>query len=248
MNTASGTGEAAGRRALAWGAGVAIAWHMAIFAVLDPAWPNRRVEAPRAPAVRYLPLQAADAGAAAAIETRWSPLLFSLPSPLGFSRARGIQDAIRPPVDLPDDPVGYLPRPVGGPSETAVHPPPLPPPLSTRPGVSPPAKDRDRPARHAMTWIQGARGVGPPPWAFPVTAAVCGNRAWTAVLHVGFDDDGLPRRVLLDPSDAPPEVAMEVVRGAWKWRNEDGARDVRLQLRFEPAVSAAEPEGKEIGP
>ncbi|MBN1267980.1 MAG: hypothetical protein JXB04_00180 [Kiritimatiellae bacterium] len=89
---------------------LAIAWHGLWWAVLAPAPARARGWLPRAPKVVFAPGEAHEdpEGDPRAV---WSPILFSLPTPVGFSRPIMTgAGSVRPPLTAPHNPAVYLER------------------------------------------------------------------------------------------------------------------------------------------
>lgn len=229
----------------AWvGAGaVAVAW-AGIFPLLWPPAPMPRPRVPPpVPAVAYLPVRAAAAESAIErpdIRTLWSPVLFSLPSAAGFSRAPSHAGGLKPPLDLPDEPLPVLSRAsertVNRPTVLAAVGNPDPAGVAARATAAP----MTLPRAPVVERIAGTADL-PAGADLPVPAARRGAKAWEAEATIEFDAGGLATHVFVERSEAEPAVTAELARGLYRWRVPTSAAASSLRVRFhhEPAVVAA---------
>ena len=231
------------RRRRLWAAAAlaALAWHGLLLGALRPARSPRPRRPPKPPSVRYLPGPHAGASWTDA-RWLWSPVLFSLPSPVGFSRVRDEGESVRTPLAPPPPAPRFRDAPPAPPEDGPAV---LPPRTSAAAahwnglldGAAPAFSPGPRgPLRLAGAWLADdfERGPADPP-------AALAARAWEARAQIEFDPRGVPERVLVDPPGEDPAFDRELARWLWSWRLKPGraARDGRLRLVFAPAGEAA---------
>jgi hypothetical protein len=208
-----------------------------------------RVSCP--PPLRAHPIQpmvtlAVDAGGRPSAEVRriWSPVLFSLPEPAGFSRSLSGEGVLKPPVRVPDDPPPYQAR-VTFPSAAAVLtsagavvPRPLP--LVQRSPAIPAPRSSVEPVE-----IPAGCARLPPEWVFPLGPEAAGNQPWEAVVRLVFHSDGLPRSALVEEGTLPDAARAALARAMFGWRCpapnrervETGDQQYRIRVRYEPPAA-----------
>lgn len=145
----------------------------------------------------------------------WSPVLFSLPMPAGFSRANPDGGVLHPPVRMPEMPAPLLPPPVGE-TPMAVMAPSVKIqqefPVAGAPVFSLP------PPRSEVTLISGL-DKKPESWVFPIPAASAGAQAWEAVVQLHFREDGLADHVFIENAGEMPEpLRPELTRAMFRWQ------------------------------
>lgn len=158
----------------------------------------------------------ADPGPMKAISTAviWSPVLFALPSPHGFSRLQPAEWTVAPPLDLPDPPPPVL---VGEPSvltaTTAISRSELPM-VWTDASLLP-----HRRLPPATSVVQAATGELPERAGWPLSVEEAGVTPWTATVQVQVAPEGWPVGIWLDSADAPTAARVLAVRriAAWRW-------------------------------
>jgi|GEM_PF-2401105 len=233
-----------------WSAVLAGVWFCFWGLLLQPADPKASAAPPaKAPRVAFLPGPAARGGGAPHADLRalWSPVLFSLPTPMGFSRSVVSGDsALRPPLQQAQSTPVLLARPA------------LPP---NAPLISVPAD--------VLAGRAAAEPLVPETAVFARTAAVTGQ-AWQILLHDGLADaswqaqplpkvpadgsagtweaeaqlelsrEGLVQHVWLEAPTASSNVNAQLVHALLQWRcaPATNARAVHVLLR---AASAAPP-------
>ncbi len=247
-----------GSRPWVWAGALALALHLAWFLVLSPSPPVSPRAVPLVPRLSYLPpLAAGDVRALGALALG-SPALFSLPTPMGFSRpamARVI--GARPPLEIPPDEATWQPRQRPGATEPAIPPPETLEQLAAASLNSRPPAGLPRTAASA----EGAEGVGGirvelsagleglaferEEWADG--AAVRPDRSWEAVARVETDPQGRVAHVFLETPTELPGLNAALVRSLRSWRLKDspGPHSGRVTFRYAgPApAEAASPEG-----
>lgn len=224
-------------------AAAAVAW-LALFPLLWPPAPRPR-PVPPAPVrpVVFLPAPAAGPASPdgrADSRTVWSPVLFSLPSAAGFSRAPSHAGELKPPLDLPEDRLPVLEREVvpvtNLPTVLSATRTPEPP----RPGAR--AAVPAEPPLPPPPSVEKIAGVAelPPDATLPIPADRRGTKAWEAEAVVEFDASGLVRHVFVEQSDAGPALTAELARGLYRWRLAPGgpAGELRVRFRHEPRPAA----------
>jgi hypothetical protein len=193
-------------------------------------------------------LHAAEQAGAADIRAVWSPSVFALPTPAGFSHSlRSGRIRLAPPVHLSPTDKTFLPPPGGesafeaGPSgRIRLNPPRAPATPATMSGVFPP---RDlSPEAPGMLFPAG--------WesrlfsGIDLSFGAWTNRAWTARIEMRFDVAGVPVSMLLTESSGWPEVDRRLVRQARGWRLlESGAPRAGVVTWRVPGSSSTVPAG-----
>ena len=202
---------------MAWGA--AALWVGALVLLF-------RVAPAPAPATRAAPAQMlwqpAKKGAAEDIRALWSPSVFALSTPAGFSHSiRGERARHAPPVRLARPDAAFLARP-GSPASpeparagfVRLAPPKTPAGSSASAGVFPPR----------IPELEKPRMDFPAGWESRLFSGVdlnfdaWTNTAWSARIEMRFDEKGLPASMLLEQSSGLPEVDRRLARSASGWR------------------------------
>lgn len=227
----------------AWvAAGAAAAAWAGLFPLLWSPAPIPRPRPPAAvPAVAYLPVRALAAESAVErpdTRTLWSPVLFSLPSAAGFSRAPSHAGGLKPPLDLPEEPLPVLAREGGNTTNR--------PTVLAAVGAPDPVRDAARalaapailPRPPVVERIAGTAGL-PAGADLPVPASRRGAKAWEAEALVEFDAGGLATHVFVERSEAEPAVTADLARGLYRWRVPAGAVATSLRVRFRHEPAAA---------
>lgn len=208
----------------ALGVGLAAAWYAWILFGLDPAPPPEPRARARPAPVTYMPVEAAGMPDRPDVRAIWSPVLFSLPTAVGFSRGAPSGPVARPPLDPPAEPPPLLALRPQTPARTPVPLAPVPLPAYVPPPPRPPA-----PAGTTMTPLEGAV---PADAGFPVAPEARGDRAWEAEAQVDFGEDGLPRHAFVESADASSGVRGEIARGLHRWRRPAGGSAGRVRVRL----------------
>ncbi|NLB66569.1 MAG: hypothetical protein GX803_08885 [Lentisphaerae bacterium] len=239
-------------------------WRMAVLAVLvwfaalgfllkvvrPPARPPAALPSP----VRWLPGavlfdSAAPAGPAADLRVAWSPSVFALPGPVGFSR--GLRSG-RAELAPPDQPVGY--GALGSPDPAPLAGAPSPSLVETSLGVEADIKPfwpggrvfparTPEPGRAVILFSDGweARLFS----GMDLTFESWTDQAWTAQIDLQFDAGGIPRSALLARPSGLSAVDQRLVRQVQTWRllDAEASRAGRVTWRS-PAASTTVTEPK----
>jgi hypothetical protein len=213
--------------------GFALVWHAVAWSTLTLAPRRTPVERPAAPRVVYMPLMANGDVTNQLSDARvvWSPVLFSLPSPLGFSKPfPGFNGAPRPINGLttgPPEPLITDPAPAPGSQlgQTEAYRQRLQEPAALAPPVSgtlvPAPVDPE-----ASCTVTLAQGLSPELVAnhpFPLRGEELGKRPWEARAALVFTEEGLPRSVVLQESSGDAARDDLLVRRLYQWRATPGA-------------------------
>jgi len=168
----------------------------------------------------------------------WSPVLFALPTPYGFSRLPLTEWTVGPPLDLPDPPQFSLAQP-----PTALAPRSFP----LRPAVPPawilatllPYRTLP-PYRPTMDALSGSL---PEEAEWPLAPEEAGPAPWTASVEVRISPEGWPTGIWFDSTDAPTTARVSAVRriASWRWPGAVTSRTVRLRLVHPGASLRREP-------
>jgi len=230
---------------------VAALWHVPLWFVLRPDMPERmthRLPAHSGMALSFLPLSQEPGTGPMEADARilWSPVLFSLPSPVGFSKPLFPQRLMPPPEKLRNQEAGALlmkplstgrrftitaSDPLGYQAQRL---------LSRRevlrlPGVL--HHEAIRPAAGLHVAFRDAL-AGRTVSGVPVDPATlpAGDQAWLAVIHVRFAPEGWPAFALLDRGTGDEALDQALVREVRRWRLEDSAepREGRVEVRYQP--------------
>lgn len=189
------------------------------------------------------------------IRTIWTPSIFALSTPAGFSHAlREERSRILPPVQSTRPEMAFLPRPaVAGALDMALSDPRfnLTPETSVEllkdsGGVFPPRTSEKEVPR--MSFPDG--------WESRLFSGIDLNfnswthRAWSARIEMQFDSTGVPRSILLTQSSGFPEVDRRLARSAHGWRLLEAAAPRTGVVSWNsPGVTALSPEpGPPPGP
>lgn len=215
------------RRRLVYAAATAVVvWSGGFWAVRDvrglPTFAPPSLPSPRAV---YAPLPSRghpDQPDALAI---WSPTLFAMPSPWGFSGLSTPATPLRPPLEVPPPPPPHLPRPPREAMALSAAWPPLP-----TPTFPPPPRDRPPPPRPTMEAMEGKIPAGT---AFPLPPGEGGPLPWTAEVVAAIGDGGVPASVWVAgdvPADVRAALAPAIAR--WRWPAEDAGTTARFRLMY----------------
>ncbi len=203
----------------------AVLWHLAFWRLPAAPRPTQQV-AQGQPSVLCLPLGAAGAQGVQRASLVWSPVLFALPSSMGFSGAPATRQpaAIPMPRAQPDHLDTRWPRQQPAPFaakrllEQARNRLRQPAPAPELPPAPPPA----RPVAGGLTTSveQGltARGFEP----VLADPALLGPDSWRARLALAIDEQGLPSRVLLTQSTGDAQRDAALVRSLMAGRAQPG--------------------------
>lgn len=184
-------------------------------------------EAPRfTPHARYLPVRAAADGGEPASDLRvmWSPVLFALPTPMGFSRAPAAGDGHdRPRVQRPNIEPLLMP------------PPPPPPPTALVPTPTLPAfNDGVHFRLDGATPVFAALPMATNALAIEMLGALAERRcleqplpplppdlaadSWTVMATLEVGREGRVQHVFLDPPSAVAEFNAQLTQALHRWR------------------------------
>lgn len=209
-----------GAGVLVTGAGCAALWFG--FDLLPPTRPARHASPS---GLAYCPPDFSASTDRTSAQAIWSPLLFALPTPAGFSRgvSRGL--SLAPPLDPP--PMPLPPEPISASIRFAAEPempkfPALPHFVPPRPAMPPP------PAMQ-VELVEGGDMRSTP---FPVPDFARGDAAWSAEVSIDLDAAGVPERVLVESATAPAGVRNEIARGVHQWRGAPSGMDARVRARI----------------
>ena len=220
---------------------------LAGFALLFRVAPAPEPEHPASPSpLSWWP--AGNQSEVADIRTIWTPSVFALSSPAGFSHVlRKERSRILPPVQSARPEKAFLPSPAndgaldmavpdhrsGMSSETSVN---L---LKDSGGVFPPRTSEKEVPR--MSFPDG--------WESRLFSGIDLNfdswthRAWSARIEMQFDSTGVPRSMMLTQSSGWPEVDRRLARSAHGWRLlEATAPRTGVVSWYSPGVSPLPPE------
>jgi hypothetical protein len=202
-------------------------WTALLGLLLQPAPRLSPPSAAAPPRVVFLPPGRAERDGAS-VHAVWSPVLFSLPSPAGFSR--------------PFRRAALTPRATGeifSPERVSAE---GGPPEASPPSWLSPAAEAPAPAR-----ITPRAEEPPPPPLPPLTVALerglaeCGVRRfdlpdptgpgpWSASAAVRFDSNGIPASVLFDPPPPDPAYAAALAQALYRWRADPGRSPCRGRI------------------
>ena len=182
------------------------------------------------------------------IRTIWTPSIFALSTPAGFSHAlREERSRILPPVQSSRPEMAFLP----------------PPSLARVLDMAVPDPRFKMSSETSAELLRGAGSVFPPRtsekelprmsfpdgWESRLFSGIDLNfdswtsRAWSARIEMQFDSTGVPRSILLTQSSGWPEVDRRLTRSAHGWRLlEAGAPRTGVVLWSSPGVSTLPPE------
>ncbi|MCX6998469.1 MAG: hypothetical protein NTV49_15645 [Kiritimatiellaeota bacterium] len=208
----------------------------------------------KAPRVCYLPGPEARGEKAANADLRamWSPVLFSLPTPMGFSRSVESGDAaLRPPLQQTQSAPVLLARPA-----TADNTPLVPSPtgvLARRAAGEPLLVIKEPPvfagvaAATGPTWqVVTGGGRAAARWQaqpLPKTPADGGESLWEAGAQVEVSREGVVQHVWLETPTASSNLNVQLVHALLQWRCAPAAapRTGNVLVRYAGAVAARPP-------
>jgi len=211
-----------------WAAVLALAWFGGWGLLLQPAGsPAPATRVAKAPRVTYLPAPAVQGDGATRADLRvlWSPVLFSLPTPMGFSRSAASNEAtLRPPLQQALSTPVLLARPVPPPAA-----PLIPPPVANLAGPAPaapavpaaPVFTAPPPATSAAWQVLLRGGLADAAWqAQPLPPAPADGTAADveAGAQLEFSREGWAQHVWLDAPTASSNVNAQLVRALLQWR------------------------------
>jgi hypothetical protein len=226
---------------------IATSWFGAWALLLSPASPRPARGVALVPRVVYLPSMsdaAAPTGVTAEVRMLWSPVLFSLPTPLGFSRdALTNEMRMRPPLGPYAGFTNFLERAAR--TAPVIEPPPrvnlpemaanaLRAVVASEPLT--PAFDLTAVSTSALFEIVLLDGLAGRKFAetrLPVRPWVGGAKPWEAVAYLELDEAGRVVHVFLEspsPSDALNARLAQVLR-AWRLAEPGSASSGRVLLR-----------------
>ena len=227
-----------------WAAALAIGWFGFWGLVLRPE-PVRETERtpPPAPRVTYLPGTEGLGGRSAQADLRalWSPVLFALPTPMGFSRGATNSDvAWRPPLQQTQSEPVLLTRPPPAPAALMA----VTPGLLARRAAAPPALVpaeppvfAGAPAATGRVWQvvlgDGLAGIRWQQQPLPEAPAEDGESLWEAGAQLEISREGVVQHVWLDTPTASAQVNDLLLHALLGWRSvpEAKARSGRVVLR-----------------
>jgi hypothetical protein len=233
------------RRLWLLAAPLALGWGLFWVSIWQPAayTPPRR--APQfVPHAHYLPARAA--ASPTDLRVMWSPVLFALPTPMGFSRTPSTSEGReRPRVQRPSLEPQLMPSPQMA-SGKPVVPAPLRPtfkdgvnfrvdeetPVFTAPPLSANAL-----AMELLDGLASRRTAAP---ALPTLPAELTADSWTVIAHLEIGRDGGVQHVFLDPPSASAAFNAQLVQSLYCWRLLPTATATAGLVRFQhAAVSGA---------
>ena len=182
------------------------------------------------------------------IRTLWTPSIFALATPAGFSHSlREERSRLLPPVQSTRPEIAFLQRTATvGALDMAV-----------------PGTRRKVPSETAIEWVKVSDNVFPPRtpekevprmvfpegWESRLFSGIdlnfngWTNRIWSARIEMQFDSSGVPRSILLTQSSGLPEVDRRLTRSATGWRLlEPTAPRMGVVSWSSPSVSSTSPE------
>ncbi len=238
---------------LVWSAVLAAAWFGFWGLLLQPE--DRKVSAAqpaKAPRVAFLPDPAARGGGAPHADLRalWSPVLFSLPTPMGFSRAvdRG-DSALRPPLLQAQSTPVLLARPVPPPDAPLIPSPAEV--LAGRAAAELLVPETPVFARAAagtgQTWQillrNGSAGAVWQAQPLPTAPAAGSAGAWEAGAQLEVSREGVVQHVWLEAPTASSNLNAQLVHALLQWRctPATNARAVHVLLRVANTALALPP-------
>ena len=229
-----------------WAVLLAIGWHGFWGWFFSPADAIPGAAPARTPQVSYMPVHAdgRDGEALSAdIRALWSPVLFSIPTPMGFSRSVLTNEAgVRPPLGQPMMFSNFLER---GASSISASPLVTLPPLtdmvaqavnSLTPAGAGPSPIDVGPATAEEVRIEFLQGLARTPPAnlkLPRHPWINGDKAWEMVLYIEFDEEGIVRQVFAESPTESDTLNAAIVQAAWKLRLEpsEGPAVGRIVIR-----------------
>ena len=167
-------------------------------------------------------LRAAEHAGAADVRAVWSPSVFSLPTPAGFSHSlRRGRVQIAPPVHLSRAEETFLPGPDSTPGSAAMMSAGL---RLSAPAAAPAPESRMDVFRPREVVPEAPRLVFPDGWESRLFSGIdlafgrWTRQAWEARIEMRFDASGVPTSMLLTAPSGIPDVDRRLVRQAWGWR------------------------------
>jgi hypothetical protein len=160
-------------------------------------------------------------GAVVDLRMLWSPSVFALPTPAGFSHSlRRGRARLTPPVQTVRPEAAYLPPdPLGAAAVMDAAP------LRLKAAAEPGRPDWAASVFPPRLPEPGTARMGfPPGWESRLFSGVAldfgawTGQAWTARMEMRFDGGGVPQSMLLVHSSGLPEVDRRLVRAARGWR------------------------------
>jgi hypothetical protein len=210
------------------------------------------------PHARFLPARApADGGEPQSdLRVMWSPVLFALPTPMGFSRAPAAGDGHdRPRVQRPTLEPQLMPPPPVAKLAAVVPVPRLPalndganfyldgaaPVFAALPGVTPTL------SVEVLGALAGLRCLDQPLPPLPVELAA---ESWTVVATLELGRAGRVQHVFLDPPSASAAFNAQLLQAFFRWRFAPSAAAVQglVHLHHAPAPQVPKPKLEEAAP
>ncbi len=224
---------------------LAILWHAPLLRFRPHDAVPPAVVAASLPTLRYWPVsETADPERPAAdVRVIWSPVLFSLPSRVGFGTRPA--ETVRPqPFDFSTPPCVFTTPPGREEMAGAVALPAYPTPRLLPKPYAPPVFMSNAALRLVVrvdamddALRQRLRDVHLDEPNSDI------GRPWEAVLWIRFDEMGVPQNIFLDsliPSDAPPSLGRDILITARRWRLAPGPPiegRIQLQRTYVPQIS-----------
>ena len=217
-----------------WAVLLAVGWHGLWGWLFSPARAVSTIAPLRVPQVSYMPVNAdgRDGEALNAdIRALWSPVLFSIPTPMGFSRSVLTNEVgVRPPLGQSMAFSNFLER-----SALPVQASPL----VTIPALNDivaetikslalnetdPSRVTPVPATGGEVQVEFLQGLAerkPANLNLPRHPWIKGDKAWEIVLYIEFGEDGLVRQVFVESPTESESLNAALAQGAWKLRLEN---------------------------
>lgn len=189
----------------------------------------------------------------------WSPVLFALPSPVGFSRPLMMASSgLRPPVQPPLDASMLLDRPsfVRSDDPAVILDAPFPEshPRHRDPGLRPPGRDGfPRPVgpRDPVLRVFFSGGLNENDFeerSLPVDAMEPGTSPWEIEAFLSVDEHGNVNRVILEKRAEDEQINRSITRALYAWRMDSEKAPASGRLRLYLVAPAGEPQIRQEAP
>jgi hypothetical protein len=241
-----------------------LVWHAAWLLALTPVTGVALFRAPVGTALAVLPDTDPAEGTSVADGSRalWTPLLLSLPSPVGFSGSiggGGLKTV--PSLELPGEEVLFLSADEAAPLETVVDTPRVrllrqaasrlaepPPGLDSAPDGALLRPPETEPIHVTLLHGEPAESLRRPAWPTDVLEKT--GRPWEAVIRLQIGPDGDAGHLMLDAPTDDRELNQALVRALadWQWDPQPVMRRVHVQLRSYGAAPLADEEEEARAP